>query len=59
MMSEAINTKFIAAPRTGNQLKEIDSDFAAAEIVGRKVQVCCKGTYRWLRPRFGAEAGSR
>jgi hypothetical protein len=43
MMSEAINTKFIAAPLTGNQLQKIDSDFAAAEIVGRKVQVCSRG----------------
>jgi hypothetical protein len=42
-MPETINLKFIAAPLTGNQLKGIDSDSAAAEIVGGKVQICCTG----------------
>jgi hypothetical protein len=50
-MPETINLKFIAAPLTSNQLKGIHSDSAAAEIVGRKVQICCTGV---LRARFGA-----
>ena len=53
MMPEAIDLKFIAAPLTSNQLKE------GRKKVGRKVQVCREGAYRWLRGRFSAEVGSR
>jgi len=58
-MPEAINLTFIAGPADRQSTQGIDSDSAAAEIVGRTIQVCCKGAYRWLRAGFGAEVGRR
>ena len=40
-MPEPINLKFIAASLTSKLI----SESATVEVVGRKVQVCCK--YRW------------